>query len=219
VAEDCGLIGEIGSWVLRTALLQLAAWRARGMDVGVAVNLSARQLMDPDLVDAVAAALAASGVPAEALMLEITENVLVDSSDEVPKTLHALRALGVGVALDDFGTGYSSLGYLGRLPVDTLKVDRTFVAALAADADAAVLLRTMMNLGNDLGLTVVAEGVETLAELAALRGLGYSCAQGYLLARPLPPEDVEASVRAGFAATCRAGVPIRSVPQDPLIAS
>jgi diguanylate cyclase (GGDEF)-like protein/PAS domain S-box-containing protein len=207
VAEDCGLIGEIGAWVLRTALLQLGAWRARGLDVGVAVNLSARQLMDPDLVAAVAAALAASGVPAGALMLEITENVLVDSSDEVPKTLHALRALGVGVALDDFGTGFSSLGYLGRLPVDTLKVDRSFVAALGSDVDAPVLLRTMVNLGNDLGLTVVAEGVETLSELAALRRLGYTCAQGYLLARPLPPEDVEDSVRAGFAATCSAGVP------------
>jgi EAL domain-containing protein (putative c-di-GMP-specific phosphodiesterase class I) len=135
------------------------------LDVGVAVNLSARQLMDPDLVDAVAAALAASGVPAGALMLEITENVLVDSSDDVPRTLHALRALGVRVALDDFGTGFSSLGYLGRLPVDTLKVDRTFVAALGSDVDAPVLLRTMVNLGNDLGLTVVAEGVETVAEL------------------------------------------------------
>ena len=201
VAEDCGLIGQIGDWVLRTALLQLAAWRCRALDVGVAVNLSARQLVDPGLVGAVATALAASGVPAHALMLEITENVLVDSTD-APRTLAELRALGVEVALDDFGTGFSSLGYLGRLPVDTLKVDRTFVAALSSDPDATVLLRTMVNLGTDLGLAVVAEGVETAEELAALRALGYRCAQGFLLARPLPVEAVEDRLRAGFADTC-----------------
>jgi diguanylate cyclase (GGDEF)-like protein len=198
IAEQAGLIVPLSRWVLREALREVAGWRLHGLSVGIAVNLSARQLDDPDLVDDVARALAEHGVPACALLLEVTENVLVDNLARSSERLAALRALGVGVALDDFGTGFSSLGYLSRLPVDVLKVDRSFVAALGRDEDGAALVRTIMALAADLRLETVAEGVETPAQLETLRALGYHSAQGFVFARPQPADAVEPLVRAGF---------------------
>jgi len=201
LAEESGQIVSIGEWVLTTALTDVQYWRRNlaGADtLRIAINLSARQLQHPGLVAMVAGALAASGIDPAAVVLEITETVLMDDVNSSLDTLTRLRRLGVGIAIDDFGTGYSSLSYLRQLPVTTLKIDGTFIEGLGGPADehARPIVQAIISLGQALGLTVVAEGVETPQQLAVLQHLRAPIGQGYHWARPMPYEDVAPWLRA-----------------------
>jgi EAL domain-containing protein (putative c-di-GMP-specific phosphodiesterase class I) len=160
----------------------------------VSVNLSARQFQQPALVAEVQRALSVTGLPPRHLRLEITESAMIEDADEAAATLHRLRGLGVRVAIDDFGTGYSNLGYLRRFPVDQLKIDRTFMAEAVRDADATIV-RAIIGLAHALGLSVVAEGVETDEQVALLRGLGCEMGQGYLFGEPMAIGQVPARGR------------------------
>ncbi|MET0517710.1 MAG: EAL domain-containing protein, partial [Burkholderiaceae bacterium] len=198
LAEELGLIVPIGEWVLRTACRQGQAWRQAGMaPLTMAVNLSPRQLRDPCLIDKVSAALRDTRFPPELLELELTEGLIMEDVTGNGETLAGIRRLGASLAIDDFGTGYSSLAYLSRLPVQTLKIDRAFVAAL--DSNGTMLVATMVTLAHSLNLKVVAEGVETLAQLQLLGSLGCDQIQGYHYSRPLPAAAFEtwASEAAG----------------------
>jgi diguanylate cyclase (GGDEF)-like protein len=187
LAEEGGHIVEIGRWVLAEATRQAADWSAQaGRPIGIAVNLSPRQLADDDVVTAVRAALDGSGLPARQLTLEVTEGVLVRDVDQVVRQLLALRALGVRIAIDDFGTGYSSLSYLRRLPADIVKIDRSFVQDLGTGGTTTTLVASIIELARSLHLDVVAEGVETDQQQCVLQELACSHAQGYLFGRPAP---------------------------------
>ncbi|MEO7746203.1 MAG: EAL domain-containing protein [Actinomycetota bacterium] len=185
VAEDTGLIVELGAHVLRTACQQLRAWREHAPDLQLAVNLSARQAARADLCDVVQAALADAGLPAHALALELTESVLLESARSTLSKLGELRASGVQIGIDDFGTGYASLRYLRDLPVTFLKVDRSFVAGMTHNHHDAVIVHTVTRLARDLGLGCVVEGVETQDQLELILDTG-AHAQGYLFGRPVP---------------------------------
>ncbi|KQP50054.1 hypothetical protein ASF44_00765 [Pseudorhodoferax sp. Leaf274] len=186
LAEECGLIGELSHWVLRTACAQLAAWRLRGMRVpSISVNLSPLTLHDADLPRLVEETLRSHGLRPADLIIEVTEGVMLDKHADTMQTIHALQALGVRLSMDDFGTGYSSLNYLHRLPITELKIDRSFVADLGTRDSALPLCNAVLQIGISLGLTVVAEGVETQAQCRLLAELGCRVAQGYLIARPM----------------------------------
>ena len=186
IAEDSGLIVPLGRWVLNAACRQLERWRAAGLAVPrCAINLSARQFASETLIDDVLEALSASGIPAALLEVEITESVLMADPDRAHATLQRLHKLGVHIAIDDFGTGYSSLAYLKRFPAQTLKIDRSFVSGLPLDRDDAAITQAVIALSHSLGLQVVAEGVETQAQLDFLQGLGCDEVQGYLTGRPM----------------------------------
>ncbi|ADV65774.1 putative bifunctional diguanylate cyclase/phosphodiesterase [Deinococcus maricopensis] len=195
IAEETGLIVDVDRWVLREACRHMAAWRTtlpNTDQLTLSVNLSSQQFTRPDLVDAVRTALHASGFPAELLKVEITEGLVMERSDVVTTNIAGLKALGVGLHIDDFGTGYSSLGYLQRFDAQALKIDRSFMGGVEDRADSAELVRTITAMAHNLGLSVVAEGVETRAQLALLRSLGCEYAQGFLLSRPIPVQDVPA---------------------------
>ncbi len=195
MAEETGLIGEVGAAVLRSSLAHLGQWRnsnRRFADLTVSVNVSVRQLMSNELVGIVSEALAEAGVPANGLWLEITETALMADVKAATIALRDLRSLGLHLAVDDFGTGYSSLTYLKRFPVEAIKIDRTFVNGLGIDAEDSTIVEAVVNLGHSLGLSVVAEGVETPLQLTRLRELGCDSGQGYLLGRPRPAEMIEA---------------------------
>jgi diguanylate cyclase (GGDEF)-like protein/PAS domain S-box-containing protein len=195
LAEETGLILPIGRWVLREACRQAKAWQERWparSPLTIAVNLYARQLQHPGIVEEVVAALAAAELDPQSLVLEITETAVMEQLDAAITILTELRQLGVRLALDDFGTGYSSLSYLQRFPVDILKIDRSFVAGVAGSVEESALARAIVTLGQTLGLETVAEGVETAEQLAALRELGCQLGQGYYFARPLGPAAVDA---------------------------
>ncbi len=199
VAEETGMIVQMGRWVLEEACRQAKAWhdlQPGGLPLVMSVNLSARQFGHPDLVRDVAHALRKSGLAPNSLVLEITESVVMDDARYTVDTLGELKALGVGLAVDDFGTGYSSLSYLKRFPVDFLKVDRSFVDGLGEDPEDVVLVSGIVDLAHALGLTVVAEGVETEYQLELLRAMGCNLAQGYHFTRPMPGEQVEAFLAA-----------------------
>ncbi|MGE0593081.1 MAG: putative bifunctional diguanylate cyclase/phosphodiesterase [Vicinamibacterales bacterium] len=193
IAEDTGLIVGIGRWVLQQACLDLRQWQN---DLGpqaperVSVNVSGRQLPDPQLFDLVQAALAVADLPPSALVLELTESILMKHTDQTLSVMHRLRALGVRIAIDDFGTGYSSLSYLQRLPVDILKIDRAFVERLETDASASALVRAIVGLGHSLSLHTVAEGIETARQAQLLRALGCEQGQGYLFGKPMSTSDL-----------------------------
>ena len=190
LAEEGGHIVEMGRWVLTEATAQGARWSAAaGRPIGIAVNLSPRQLQDDDVLQTVEEVLRASGLPASQLTLEVTEGVLVHDVDAVVAQLTALRALGVRIAIDDFGTGYSSLSYLRRLPADIVKIDRSFVKDLDNGGRSTTLVASIIELARSLRLEVVAEGVETRAQQDVLETLACSHAQGYLFGRPLPAAD------------------------------
>lgn len=191
LAEETGLIAGLGAWALGEACRHTAAWRSEtGRELIVSVNASAHQLRHPKLfVEEVLAALKASALPANALQLELTESAFIDVSGESLDALRELRGLGVSLALDDFGTGYSSLGYLRRLPVDCLKVDRSFVSDLPEDATAVRMLQAILGIAAALRLSTVAEGVETDAQYGLLAHQGCQEAQGYLISRPVPAAD------------------------------
>ncbi|MDQ1384355.1 MAG: hypothetical protein QOG65_1734, partial [Actinomycetota bacterium] len=192
IAEETGLIHPIGEWMLNRAAHDCAGWQRLAPGVGVSVNVSPRQFDSPSIVEAVAGVLRDTGLAPELLGLEITESVLLGDADETVGLLHELKALGVRVALDDFGTGYSSLTYLQRLPIDELKIDRTFLAVLE-DEDADLnLLQMMIQLGRAFDLKVVAEGIDTDRKLRRIQRLGCHFGQGYLFARPAPFDQVMA---------------------------
>jgi diguanylate cyclase (GGDEF)-like protein len=207
VAEDSGLIVPLGEWVLRQACAQGAAWRS-SWDVGVSVNLSSRQLNAPQFPAQVAAALAESGLPPTALTIEVGERMLVEDAGLVVDRLAELRDLGVRLAIDDFGIGYASLAHLRQLPVDIIKIDPSFVAALGHDPTLTLLTRTIVQVGRDLGMQVVAEGIEQPRQLTELREMGCGYGQGFLVARPMAAPAVEALIRTsngGEQGTDRAG--------------
>jgi EAL domain-containing protein (putative c-di-GMP-specific phosphodiesterase class I) len=189
LAEECGLIVPIGRWVLREACRHAASVGC-GTDGAfeIAVNVSARQLQHPDFVLHVDEALAASGLDPSRLVLEITESVLIDTGD-VEDRLADLKERGVQIALDDFGTGYGSLAYLQRLPVDIVKIDRSFTARVDVDAAGEALLRAIVGLGNALGTRLVAEGIERASQGAVISALGCESGQGFHYGRPAPPVD------------------------------
>jgi diguanylate cyclase (GGDEF)-like protein len=199
LAERTGLIGAIGDWVLREAIRQLAAWRAERLvddRVAMSVNVSARQLEDADFARRLSEHLTDHRLPARNLIIEITESVLMQQAGTATAQLQATRRLGVAVALDDFGTGYSSLARLAGMPVDCLKVDRSFVDALLSERRGHTLPATIIGLGHSLGLSVVAEGVETAEQLSALRRMRCDLVQGFFLAPPLPAHEAIASLHA-----------------------
>ncbi|MEU0969756.1 bifunctional diguanylate cyclase/phosphodiesterase [Streptomyces sp. NPDC005917] len=196
IAESSGLMPHLTEYVLETALGQVAEWRAQGLRVPVAVNVSPRDVHTPGFAGSVAARLARHGVPAGALQLEITEHVLLEDPQRAADTLAGLTGHGVKMSLDDFGTGYSSLVHLRRLPVSELKIDRSFVARLAIDNEDAEIVRCTVDLAHSLGLLVVAEGVEDDETWERLRDLGCDAVQGWLVAAAMPPEETTAWLRA-----------------------
>lgn len=194
LAEEIGLIHSIGQWVLQEACRQLRAWHARypqSADLWVNVNLSAHQLAQPDLAAQIARIIAANDLPARALKLEITESTFITHREAAAAQLEELRSLGVGVCIDDFGTGYSSLSYLSQFPVDTLKIDRLFTRHLGAAREHREIVKAIITLAHSLGMTVVAEGVETTEQANELRALHCEYAQGWLFGRALPPAQIE----------------------------
>jgi diguanylate cyclase (GGDEF)-like protein len=196
LAEQSGNIGLITKWVLRRAIAQCAGWNADGFDLAIAVNLSALDLFDSELPTYISGLLAESGLPPTKLVLEITESAVMSDPAYALKILRELKQRGVSLAIDDFGTGYSSLAHLKRLPVDELKIDKSFVRHLqATTGDDAVIVRSTIELGHNMGLVVVAEGVETVASWDVLRSFGCDLAQGYLLSRPLPAAEFAEWVR------------------------
>jgi diguanylate cyclase (GGDEF)-like protein len=189
IAEQSGLIVPIGRWVLREACRQMRTWRDGGMPLlNIAVNVSAVDLRDPGFVDHVFAVLDDSGLDAEFLELELTETVLMKHVDATAAVLQRLRERGVRVSLDDFGTGYSSLSYLHRFPIDSLKIDQSFVNQISVESGGAPIVAAIVSMARTLKLRVVAEGVETAAQLAFLQALACDEAQGYYFSRPVLPE-------------------------------
>ena len=196
LAEETGLILLLGQWVLETACIQLAQWASRPDTARwtMAVNVSALQLGQANFVACVAAALEKTGASPHLLKLELTESMLVDDVEGVIVKMNAIKSQGVGFSLDDFGSGYSSLSYLKRLPLDLLKIDQSFVRDILTEPNDAVIARTILALGHSLGLQVMAEGVETAAQCAFLDGLGCDAFQGYYFGRPVPADELTATV-------------------------
>ena len=189
------MIVAVGAWVRQESLRIARRWRARGLELRLAVNVSARELRQADFMSSYEALLTADG-DGRALEVEITESLLMDDIERSIAVLHRLRALGCRIAIDDFGTGYSSLNYLSRLPADALKIDQTFIARLATDHDTLALVKNIVALAHSLGLAVVAEGVESEGQASLLRHMGCDELQGFLLGRPLPVADFERCVLA-----------------------
>ncbi len=185
VAEECGLIEQLGEWVMRTACQQGQRWLAEGFAVPrLSVNVSVREMRSPDYVDRVTAILAQTGFPAERLEIEVTESI-IQSVDQSLSLFTRLKALGVQIAIDDFGTGFSSLSLLKSLPIDRIKIDRAFVQALPDDKHSRELCRTIVSLADSLGMAVTAEGIETQPQRQFLQSLRCEEGQGYLFSHPL----------------------------------
>ncbi|MCH8626513.1 EAL domain-containing protein [Arsenicicoccus piscis] len=196
LAEEFGSILAIGSWVMDQAVAQAAAWLEEGLPLSVAVNVSVRQLTAPDFADTVERVLADHALPAEYLVIEITETVVLEQTEQTISTLKALRSLGVRVAIDDFGTGYSGLANLRSLPLDILKIDRSFIQGLGESGGDEAVVAAVTRLGRELGLTITAEGIETRDQERRARALGITAAQGYLFARPIPAAEVTELIKA-----------------------
>ena len=193
ISEESGIIEDLGAWVIRQAALQATRWRAAGLELSTSVNLSARQLASPQLVDTLDEVLTQSGLAPELLCLEISETVLMTDVARSMTVLSVLHDRGLRIAVDDFGTGYSSLAYLQRLPVDMLKIDRVFIDTIDTSSEDRSIAAAIIGLAHSLGLAAVAEGVESHEQLAVLRDLGCDRAQGYLFARPAHPDELDLS--------------------------
>jgi diguanylate cyclase (GGDEF)-like protein len=201
VAEETGMIVPLGRWVLREACRQAREWQCKLPQVqplSVSVNLSARQLLHPELLADVAAALADSGLPPTLLKLEITESVMIENADNAIALLNRLKEMQIRLLLDDFGTGYSSLSYLHRLPIDTLKVDRSFIMHLHEDENARHFVETIVHLAHKLGLDVICEGVELEVQAGILTAMGAEYCQGVLYSRPVAANEAEMLILTGF---------------------
>ncbi|MGB7409262.1 MAG: EAL domain-containing protein [Pontixanthobacter sp.] len=194
LAEETGLILPIGDWVVREACHQAARW---DNNLSVAINISPKQFGSPDLANKILQAIAASGIAADRLELEITESIFITNVDKTMATLHSLRGLGVRIALDDFGTGYSSLSYLRSFPFDKVKIDRSFVTDLANGGNGHAIIRAITTLADALGMETLAEGVEELEQLSVLRAEGCRSVQGYLLSKPMSSNDVRSWMNGG----------------------
>ena len=190
LAEQTGLIKQLTNWVLSAAIRQCRAWRDSGLDIAVGVNLSMRNLHDPELVGLVSQLLASHEVSPSALKVEVTESALMTDPRRALDSMARLRAIGVEVAIDDFGTGHASLSYLKQMPVEEIKLDRSFVRDMRTDRNDFTIVRSTIELAHDLGLRVIAEGVEDQATLDLLADLGCDLAQGYHMSRPLPEGDL-----------------------------
>jgi EAL domain-containing protein (putative c-di-GMP-specific phosphodiesterase class I) len=188
LAESTGLIVPLGEWVLRQACQDAMCWPAH---VTVAVNLSAAQFRKRNLLESIQRALAESGLPPQRLEIEVTETVLLENDTDHIALLHRLKELGISVALDDFGTGYSSLSYLTTFPFDKIKIDQSFIKDMAARADCAAIVRSVIGLGRSLDMTTTAEGVETEEQFEIIRAAGVTLAQGYLFGKPCPVAELD----------------------------
>jgi len=188
-AEERGLIVEIGSWVLFTACRQTKIWSDKGLDIKVAVNLSAIQLQQENLSDQVFDVIKQTQIKPQQLELEVTETMLMDNVDIAINTLNRLHSRGISISIDDFGTGYSSLGYLKKLPVDTLKIDRVFITDIMTDGYDKNIVKTIISMAHGLNLMVIAEGVETQDQFDLLQDMACDEIQGYLLSKPVDAES------------------------------
>lgn len=214
LAEQTGLIVPLTRWALEEALQQTRAWADDGLELGVAVNLSARALRDPALPATIADLLRAHGVRARQLRLELTESAAMADPEQALAALEQVAALGVRISVDDYGTGHSSLSYLARLPVDAVKIDCSFVAQMATEAADATIVAATLGLGHSLGLRFVAEGVETPEVWRTLEALGCDAVQGFYVSRPRPPDELARWVRARAATTWGDAAPPSAVPSD-----
>jgi EAL domain-containing protein (putative c-di-GMP-specific phosphodiesterase class I) len=194
--EETGLIVEVGKWVLEEACMQGAAWREAGYPIGMAVNVSGRQLDTDQLIGDIEGALSESGLEPGALTIEITETTLMRNVQETARRLTQIKALGVRIAIDDFGTGYSSLAHLQRFPVDALKIDRSFVSQLQHNKEGETLIHTLVQLGKALSIETFAEGIEDQQELSLLQDEDCDKGQGFLFARPLDVDATEAFLQS-----------------------
>jgi diguanylate cyclase (GGDEF)-like protein len=204
-AEQTGTIRHITRWVIGEAMRQCELWLAGGLSLGVSINVSARDLLDRELPQVFAAAARKHGIPADLVTMEVTESALIEDPNRAQETIRALKEIGLRVSIDDYGTGYSSLAYMQRLQCDELKVDRAFVTHAHKRGKDLAIVRSTVELGHSLGLTVVAEGVETAEAMTVLRELGCDVAQGYCLARPMPPNGLAEWLRTCGWATARSG--------------
>ncbi len=193
--EETGLIMEVGTWVLNEACRQGAIWRRAGYHIGMAVNVSGRQLDDDELVAGVTNALAETGLEAGALTLEVTETTLMRNPEEVARRLSVMKTVGVRIAIDDFGTGYSSLAHLQQFPVDALKIDRSFISRLTDNPEGETLIHTLVQLGKALSIETLAEGIELQEELSMLQHERCDSGQGFLYAKPLDVDATDAFLR------------------------
>jgi EAL domain-containing protein (putative c-di-GMP-specific phosphodiesterase class I) len=203
LAEETGLIVPIGRWALNAACAQLVHWQTQhgraAERLMMGVNLSGTQLVRDNVVDAVESALRDTGLAADRLKLELTESVIIENPERTGAILARLKALGVTIAMDDFGTGYSSLSYLQRLPIDVLKIDRSFISGMAQSHDSYKIVTAVLSLAGSLGLDTVAEGIETPEQAAMLAALGCHVGQGFHFARPVPADEAEAYLVASAA--------------------
>ena len=214
IAEQSGLIVPIGEWVLAKACIQAAEWRAAGHeDFVMAVNLSPRQLSSPNLAEVVARTLATTGLPPSALCLEITESAIMEDPESGNAVLQSLKALGIKLAIDDFGVGYSSLSHLKYLlPVDVIKIDKTFIDGIVEGGDDRAIIAAVISLAHELGVQAVAEGVEDAAQVDALRALDCHIAQGYHFSKPVPPAYLDLSHSESLSAASEALSPALPTP-------
>ena len=205
ILEQTGQIREVGRWVLAMACAQMAEWHRKGDTLDISVNVSGRQLDHDDIIEHVRQALEVTGLDPACLIIEVTETSLMRNAAATARRLTEIKELGVKIAVDDFGTGYSSLAYLQQFPVDCLKIDRSFTHAISTSPESKALIRTLVQLGNDLGLTTLAEGVETTGEMDHLRNEHVTEAQGFLLSRPLDPTSLEAQILAPSRPSAKSG--------------
>jgi EAL domain-containing protein (putative c-di-GMP-specific phosphodiesterase class I) len=219
VAEESGLIIPIGAWVLEQACCKAASWLRAGYPIGrIAVNISARQLGQSGFVEGVRAALERSGLSPDCLELELTETALMYSFGDCMHRLHDLRMLGVSVAIDDFGTGYSSLSYLQKLPVSRVKIDQSFIKGITdRSPETLPLIQAIVDLAHGLGLTVIAEGVETERQFQALATAGCNQVQGFLIHKPQPSSQMEAAFRRYLPDVARLGLALKDGVEVPMV--